>query len=618
MTNHTDKVLDIFNEKDIDLLILDKQIEDEHALEFLVNHETKLNHLLKIPVLIITDKISSNMVQTCLKLGVKDIIKKPYSHEEMLFKTNFWTVCRKHEQEKSEILKVLNEYKDAVDESAIVSKTDPEGIITYVNDAFCQISGYTREELIGQNHNIISHPDTAKETYKELWQTICQLKKPWHGVLKNKKKNGSCYWVRSFIKPVLDRDRNIVEYIAIRVDISDIKAAQFQLQAQKEAMDHHAIISMTDLDGNITYVNDKFCQVSGYTQGELLGQNHRIVNSKDRDKNYWRDMYTQVKDKHLWQDQIRNKAKDGSYYWVDTTIVPLFNSDNEHAGYTSIRTDVTDEVKTLELLSETASQLEDKVLQRTLELEKALKTANAATEQAEKANQTKTRFLENMSHELRTPMHAILSFASMGLSKVHKSTIEKNSNYFSNIKLSAERLMNLLNDIIEVSTLDANKKQLKFVPFSLSKIIEESISKHQTELQSKDLAVQHEFCDNDQVDLDMVHIGDAIDNILANAIKFSAQGQSIQISTQHTKLNEFEALSVSIRDQGKGIFEDNFEKIFETFEQGADLVPGTTKGTGLGLAIAKQIIALHHGQIWAENHPDGGAVFTFILPLKHQ
>ncbi|MBF0264229.1 MAG: PAS domain S-box protein [Gammaproteobacteria bacterium] len=618
VTSHKDNIMDIFNEKDVDLLFIDMVVEDDNRLKFLVNHDNKINQLLKIPVLVLSESFSPKMLKISHKSGVKDIISKPYTEDEILFKTEFWTIFRKHELEKIEQFKILNEYKDAVDESAIVSKTDSEGIITYVNDAFCRISGYSREELIGQNHNIISHPDTSQETYQDLWHSICRLKQSWQGEIKNKTKNGSCYWVRSFIKPILDRDRNIVEYIAIRVDISDIKLAQLQLQAQKDAMDHHAIISMTDLEGNITYVNEKFCEISGYSKEELLGQNHRILSSDYCNKDYWRNMYCQVKSDKLWQDQIRNRAKDGSFYWVDTTIVPLYNRENEHSGYTSIRTDVTEEVKVLELLSNNAEQLENKILERTLELEQALKETQLAKEQSEKANQIKTRFLQNMSHELRTPMHGILSYSSMGLNRVEKSTIEKNTRFFSNINQSAERLMKLLNDIIEVSTLESDKKSLKIISFSTTKIIKDSIAKYQKELNNKGVGVVLETCDNDQADLDISHISEVIDKLLSNAIKFSASGQTIDIKSSHTQHNDLPAIEVSIRDYGEGIYNDNFNSIFETFEQGENLIVGTTQGTGLGLAIAKQIIEIHQGKIWAENHPDGGAVFRFIIPLEHR
>lgn len=128
-------------------------------------------------------------------------------------------------QDYDDSLSLLEQYKATVDRSFIVSKTNPKGIITYVNDEFCKISGYVRSELIGKPHNIVRHPDMKNETFKELWHTIKELKKPWHGELKNLKKDGSSYWVKAIINPILDKHSEIVEYIAIRSDISEIKNA---------------------------------------------------------------------------------------------------------------------------------------------------------------------------------------------------------------------------------------------------------------------------------------------------------------------------------------------------------------------------------------------------------
>ncbi|MBM9839786.1 PAS domain S-box protein, partial [Rhodococcus hoagii] len=115
------------------------------------------------------------------------------------------------------------QYKSTVDRSFIVSKTDPEGVITYANDEFCKISGYSREELIGRRHSIVRDPDTKKEFYKELWHTIKDLKQPWIGEMKNREKNGMPYWQQAIINPILDTRGNVVEYIAIRVDITQQK-----------------------------------------------------------------------------------------------------------------------------------------------------------------------------------------------------------------------------------------------------------------------------------------------------------------------------------------------------------------------------------------------------------
>lgn len=220
---NTQDILDTINEKQIDLIILSSEFKNLNSIEFLQkNHELIIN-LLKIPVFISCENMSLDIIKGGLLAGAKDVLKKPYFLEELMVKVDLWIDYKTQELEKKDTLKILQEYKDAVDESAIVSKADPRGFIIYANEQFCNISGYTLDELVGKNHNIVRHPDTPVEKFKDLWKTIKKEKKAWRGELKNRKKDGGYYWVSAFIKPILDTDGNIVEYIAIRTDITELK-----------------------------------------------------------------------------------------------------------------------------------------------------------------------------------------------------------------------------------------------------------------------------------------------------------------------------------------------------------------------------------------------------------
>ncbi len=160
---------------------------------------------------------------------------------------NFESLTSSNRNYKSENSNLLAEYKKAVDLSNIVSKTNPKGVITYVNDKFCEISGYTRDELIGKPHNIIRHPDMPREAFKELWDTI-KAKKSWNGIVTNMKKDGSQYIVDTTIIPILDVDGDVVEYIAIRHDITELEETKQQLRNINKAMKHKVdeLYSMTN------------------------------------------------------------------------------------------------------------------------------------------------------------------------------------------------------------------------------------------------------------------------------------------------------------------------------------------------------------------------------------
>ncbi len=248
-------------------------------------------------------------------------------------------------------LLLLEQYKSTVDGSFIVSKTDENGVITYVNDEFCKVSGYTKEELIGKTHSVMRHPDIDTKQFTQMWHTIKDLKKPWIGEIKNLSKSGQTYWLNAIISPIVDKEGNVVEYIAMRSDITQQKeiAAYFEGQLKistnnfncsmhlskeyETAIDSSTILLRTDVDGVITYANDKFLEISKYSLEELVGKNHNFMNSQDE---------ALSNHQTLWQGVIKNKTKDGVDFWTKTTIVPIKNLDNEIIEYLEIRFDITE------------------------------------------------------------------------------------------------------------------------------------------------------------------------------------------------------------------------------------------------------------------------------------
>ncbi|RDH86189.1 MAG: hypothetical protein DIZ78_08350 [endosymbiont of Escarpia spicata] len=240
---------------------------------------------------------------------------------------------------------------------------------------------------------------------------------------------------------------------------------------------------------------------------------------------------------------------------------------------------------------------------------------------AEEANSAKSEFLANMSHELRTPMHAILSFSAFGQKKWETAARKKLSGYFSHIHASGERLLILLNDLLDLSKLEAGRMILEYRQNDLRTVAENCV--HELEGYITNCGVQCELLPakmDTQGEFDAMRISQVITNLLSNAIKFTHAGGVVQVSVSQDRLeiddHETTALRLSVLDQGVGIPEAELNTIFDKFIQSSKTRTGAG-GTGLGLAISKEIIEAHAGKIWAENNPQEGALFHFLIPVTY-
>jgi len=355
-----EEALNLLLTHDVHLMLLDVELQGNSALKFLQQNKTLITIEKKVPVIILSSKLTPSSMRDNYRAGAVDFLSKPYIIEELVLKVDLWIEFNRREYELECNQMLLTQYKDTVDRSSIVSKTNKKGQITYINESFIQISGYSEDELLGKNHNIVRHPEMPKEVFKELWNTISIQKKPWTGQVKNKKKDGGFYWVDTIINPILDRDENIIEFIAIRKDITEqkvienhfkdelsVKDINFQqvLQLSKQyelAINESNILSRVNLQGTITYVNEKFCEISGYTQKEVLGKSHSIFRHPDTPTSVFQDLWNTIKIGKPWKGIIKNKTKLNNDFWVDTTIVPIVDNNEKITEYMAIRHDLTE------------------------------------------------------------------------------------------------------------------------------------------------------------------------------------------------------------------------------------------------------------------------------------
>ncbi|MDN5105899.1 response regulator [Aliarcobacter butzleri] len=385
LINRNYKILEAKDENDalklislnkIDLILLDLELEKSNGYDFLIKNKKLILEQLNIKVVIITGNISSNIIRDSFRLGVKEIIKKPFIIEELVLKTDILINNKDIEDEMVYKTQLLNQYKNTVDRSAIVSKTNKKGIITYVNEAFCNISGYTQNDLLGKSHNIVRHDDMDFSVFKEMWHTIKILKQSWTGIVKNKKKDGNPYWVHTIINPILDENGNILEFIGIRTDITEIEKTKEYLKNQfdisqnnfqevmnlsklyRNAIEKSNIILRVNTNKIITYANEQFYKISGFTKEELIGTHYDSLKISDSNINTnIENMWKTITSGKIWEGQISNIFKDNKTYHFLATIVPIVNLNGEILEYMGIRKDITDVIELHKEIEETQREI---------------------------------------------------------------------------------------------------------------------------------------------------------------------------------------------------------------------------------------------------------------------
>lgn len=370
------EALEIININKIDLMLLNLELEESNGYDFLVKNKALILDTLNIQVMIILENPSSSILRDFFRLGVKDIIKKPYLIEELIIKIEVFINDKDIEDEVFYKTQLLNQYKDTVDRSSIVSKTDKRGIITYVNKAFCDISGYTEKELLGKPHNIVRHADVDSSIFKEMWHTIKDLKSPWKGIVKNRKKDGKAYWVQTIINPIIDNNGEIIEYIGIRIDITDIEETKEYLKSQYDISQNNfqEVMNLSKLYENaieqtsinfrinknkiITYANEQFYKISDFSEEELIKYPYdnliKIVNIEDPNIE---NMWNKIEKGNIWKGQVKSIFKDKKNYHFLSTVVPIKNTKNEIIEYMSINKDITEVISLHQEIEETQREI---------------------------------------------------------------------------------------------------------------------------------------------------------------------------------------------------------------------------------------------------------------------
>ncbi|MCK4973944.1 MAG: response regulator [Sulfurimonas sp.] len=459
----------------------------------------------------------------------------------------------------------LNEYADGVFDyfiGIISGKVEIgncpiiEELIAYLKnknikaDELFEICSHFRRSMIDFTYD-------AKLNSKEIFDEISYLfDQNFQGVLKY------------YTDTIFQKEQEINRYVKL-------------LDEYKKALDESSIISKTDMNGNITYVNDKYIQLSGYSESELIGSRHSIVRHEDMPQEYFDDLWFQLTNAGLFRGTLKNHKKNGEYFYIDVTIVKITDPYDNSIEYMSIANDVTVLID--------------------------------ARLEAQKASQAKEYFLSNMSHEIRTPLNAILGFVNL---LIEQDVSKQHRKYLDIILSSGENLLSIINDILDFSKLRSGEFNIEPRTFSIHEEISHTLELFVASANAKDIIITS-FIDPSipkELFADPLRIKQILSNFLSNAIKFTKIGG--HISVEATCKDSI--LKISVNDNGVGIAEDDIQNIFTAFTQAGRGEIENLDGTGLGLSICHQLSEHMGGSVHAHSEVGKGSTFLVELPVEIQ
>ena len=692
-------------------------------------------------------------IQIIFEAAYSQLLVKRYKEEQ-----NNKVEIKKSNIEKIDelyaVIQNLNNYKIALDASAIIEIIDKNGKIKFCNQQLSELLGYHPLDLIGKNYK------ESESSWKSLYDKEILWMKIKHGeiyqtILKNYSKSGREIWLKATIIPCLNAGGEVYQYLLVGYDISQQKNSEKQLRKLGRIVDQSPwSIIITDTKGNIEYVNPKFNEVTGYTYEEAIGQNPRMMKSGTFQGGDYKKLWDTISAGKTWNGLFLNKKKNGELFWESSSISPIFDEFGTITHYLALKQDMTHQkhiedeledslslfataleainegfisydvnyrissynnrllamwdIETSKLLNSDISILVEILkgkLQSTSEFEQGInkvaadsksvlnlilklvngkifelwskpqisngkfigrvwsfnditekmkaqselerynkelvKTrieieeqkeqleisyfeAKQARDLAELATKAKSEFLANMSHEIRTPLNAIIGFSQLLNEEISES---RHVNYIHSIISSGQNLLRLINDLLDLSKIEAERMELNYENVNIKDIFEEIQQIFFIEIQKKGIDIILDLdreLNNITVVFDGTRFRQVLFNIVGNAVKFTNRG-FVKISAKIKKAENiihnaiktladnktYISLMISIKDTGIGIKEDQKEIIFEPFKQQSGQSTKQYGGTGLGLAITKRLTHLMGGNISLESEFGRGS--NFIL-----
>ncbi|MDH5716581.1 MAG: PAS domain S-box protein [Spirochaetia bacterium] len=469
---------------------------------------------------------------------------------------------------------------------------DRFGKIIDVNKVALEQTGYTRKEILTLS---VAQLDVGIDfaDLRKTWDLgpADPEKYPLNLETAHRRKDGSVFPIEVRINLIPHEDDYL--YLAAVRDISEreenkknLNEKIRELDFQKLALDKHAIVASFNNKGEIIYINNKFCEITGYTEKELLGKKYSFFKTRKKSTDLNKAVSQTIQTGKIWQKSIINQKKDGSLFWADSTIVPFTHKDGRAFQYIAILTDITERV--------------------------------TAQTEAESASRAKSDFLSVMSHELRTPLNVIMGFCQL-FNGSHKHPLsEEQLKWVNFIKNSAEHLQELIDDILDLSKIETGKISLAVENIEPEKIISQTLPIVETMAQKRKLKINYESCVNCKncampcaINADPIRFRQILLNLLSNAVKYNVEGGSLSLSCVLPNKNR---IRFTVSDTGKGIPDNKQNGLFRPFYR-VDSNINEVEGSGIGLSISKKLTELMGGKIGFSSEVNKGSQFWVEFPI---
>jgi PAS domain S-box-containing protein len=484
-----------------------------------------------------------------------------------------------------------------------------------------QIFGWTEQEVIGKKLPTV--PQDQEQEYLQLLQA--QFRGASHAGIKvrRRRKNGSVVELSLWTVPLRDVRGVITGNIAILADLTAVQATeqryqdlliregevQAQLNAERRFRELLEAapdgIMQVDAEGRIGLVNAGVEKLSGYRRNELLGQKvEMLLPSELKEKHvghradYWRDPVTRPMGTGL---KLQLQRKDGTRVPVEISLSPVRYDGSFQV--TAIIRDVGERTRAEQQIRELHSRLTAEMRAKNQELE-------LRNREIQRANRLKTEFVASISHELRTPLHTIIGFSELMEEELEGPLNEKQKRFIDYIHKDALHLLELINDVLDLSRIEAGRLDLRPETFDLMTAVDEALATIRPQAVAKSIQLGASVPESLSLDADRLRFKQILYNLLSNAVKFTPEGGAIHIDAAARE----SFVEISVSDTGIGIPLEEQAAIFDQFHQVGSTTRGVKEGTGLGLAITKQLVEAHGCRIWLKSEPGRGSRFCFTIP----